>query len=67
MPGSAGGSWAWDVPKAARDLMLANGCTRDIFYDPAYPEQNNNPAWFYAGGPPLDLSLQRHRLCLHLE
>jgi prepilin-type N-terminal cleavage/methylation domain-containing protein/prepilin-type processing-associated H-X9-DG protein len=50
LPDVAGGFWAWDVPRAARESMLASGCTRDIFYDPGYPEQNFDAAWNYAGG-----------------
>jgi prepilin-type N-terminal cleavage/methylation domain-containing protein/prepilin-type processing-associated H-X9-DG protein len=50
------GYWAWDVPRPVRDVMLSSGCTRDIFYDPGYPEQNIDGAWFYAGGPPLSSS-----------
>ncbi len=44
------GFWPWDLPAAARQSMLASGCTRDIFYDPGYLEQNFDGAWNYAGG-----------------
>jgi prepilin-type N-terminal cleavage/methylation domain-containing protein len=47
---TGGGFWPWDVPRSVRESMLSSGCTRDVFYDPGYPEQNNNPAWLYAGG-----------------
>jgi hypothetical protein len=30
--------------------MLTSGCTRDVFYDPAFPDQNNTAAWTYANG-----------------
>ena len=30
--------------------MLGSGCTRAIFYDPGYPDQNFDAAWNYAGG-----------------
>ena len=49
-PDVAGGFWEWDVPQAARQSMLSSGCTRDIFYDPGYPDQNFDAAWNYAGG-----------------
>jgi prepilin-type N-terminal cleavage/methylation domain-containing protein/prepilin-type processing-associated H-X9-DG protein len=43
--------WPWDVvDNPVAQLMLSSGCTRDIFYDPGFPEQNNNGAWNYAGG-----------------
>jgi prepilin-type N-terminal cleavage/methylation domain-containing protein/prepilin-type processing-associated H-X9-DG protein len=42
--------WPWDVPKVVSDLMLASGCTRDVLYDPGFPQQNFNGAWNYAGG-----------------
>ncbi len=46
---SAGGQyWPWDVPdRPVMQLMLNSGCTRDIFYDPGYPDQNFDTAWFY--------------------
>ena len=52
LPDSFSGQyWPWDVPdNPVGQLMLASGCTRDIFYDPGFPEQNNNGAWNYAGG-----------------
>jgi prepilin-type N-terminal cleavage/methylation domain-containing protein len=43
--------WPWDIPSdPLGNLMLASGCTRDVFYDPAFPEQNNANTWLYAGG-----------------
>ena len=26
-------------------LMLTSGCTRSVFYDPGFPDQNNDGAW----------------------
>jgi prepilin-type N-terminal cleavage/methylation domain-containing protein/prepilin-type processing-associated H-X9-DG protein len=46
----AGQYWPWDVPRAARDLMMASGASRGVFYDPGFPEQNVDAAWDYAGG-----------------
>jgi prepilin-type N-terminal cleavage/methylation domain-containing protein/prepilin-type processing-associated H-X9-DG protein len=48
-PVLGGGAWAWDVPIPVRDSMLSSGCTRPIFYDPGYPEQNIDGAWNYFG------------------
>jgi prepilin-type N-terminal cleavage/methylation domain-containing protein/prepilin-type processing-associated H-X9-DG protein len=40
--------WPWDIPDdPLMKLMLSSGCTRDIFYDPGFPEQNNDGAWNY--------------------
>jgi prepilin-type N-terminal cleavage/methylation domain-containing protein/prepilin-type processing-associated H-X9-DG protein len=49
---AAGGQyWPWDVPNNPLMLsMLASGCTRDLFYDPGFPEQDNDLTWNYAGG-----------------
>lgn len=50
LPDVSGGFWPWDVPRNTRVSMLASGCTRKIFYDPGYPEQDFDAAWNYAGG-----------------
>ena len=50
VPIMGGGSWPWDVPAATALNMINSGCTRDIFYDPANPDQNNDGAWNFAGG-----------------
>lgn len=49
---AAGGQyWPWDIPdNPLMQNMLTSGCTRDVFYDPGFPEQNNNLCWQYAGG-----------------
>src|SRR5262245_38499795 len=47
---------ACEAPREVRRSMLASGCTRDVFYDPGFPEQNFDSAWFDAGGPPLESS-----------
>ena len=46
---AAGGQyWPWDVPDdPLMQQMLASGCTRNIFYDPGFPDQNNDGAWNY--------------------
>jgi prepilin-type N-terminal cleavage/methylation domain-containing protein/prepilin-type processing-associated H-X9-DG protein len=44
--GLVGQYWPWDVPVSpVGELMLSSGCTRDIFYDPGFPEQDNDGAW----------------------
>lgn len=46
--GSAPQYWPWDIPdNPTMQSLLANGCTRDVFYDPGYPGQNVDAAWFY--------------------
>jgi prepilin-type N-terminal cleavage/methylation domain-containing protein len=42
---SLGGNWAWDVPFAAEGTMVANGVTRNVQYDPGYPQQNFDICW----------------------
>jgi prepilin-type N-terminal cleavage/methylation domain-containing protein/prepilin-type processing-associated H-X9-DG protein len=51
-PGESGQQyWPWDVPDSpVMQQMLVSGCTRDVFYDPAFPDQNYDGTWFYAGG-----------------
>jgi prepilin-type processing-associated H-X9-DG protein len=45
-PGSpVPGNWPWDVPTVFLDRMLENGCTRPVFYDPAYPAWNTDDTW----------------------
>jgi prepilin-type N-terminal cleavage/methylation domain-containing protein len=46
---AAGGQyWPWDIPdNPLMQLMLTSGCTRNVFYDPGFPEQNNDGAWNY--------------------
>ena len=47
----AGQYWPWDVPdNPLMQLMLSSGLTRAVFYDPGFPDQNFDAAWFYAGG-----------------
>ena len=49
---SAGGYWPWDVPnQPVMQSMFRSGCTRNVFYDPGYPDQNNDGAWFYGTYP----------------
>jgi prepilin-type N-terminal cleavage/methylation domain-containing protein/prepilin-type processing-associated H-X9-DG protein len=44
--GLMGQYWPWDIPvDPIGSLMLSSGCTRDIFYDPGFPDQDNDGAW----------------------
>jgi prepilin-type N-terminal cleavage/methylation domain-containing protein len=43
-PGT-GGYWAWDIPVSAANQMVASGTSRNVMYDPAYPEQNSDRLW----------------------
>ena len=43
--------WPWDIPdNPLMQLMLSSGLTRGVFYDPGFPAQNFDAAWFYANG-----------------
>jgi prepilin-type N-terminal cleavage/methylation domain-containing protein len=51
MPEMTGGYWPWDVPDApVFQTMTTAGVTRDLMYDPGFPDQNINQAWNYANG-----------------
>jgi len=41
--------WPWDLPDVVFQTMATAGMTRDLLYDPGFPEQNINAAWFYPG------------------
>jgi prepilin-type N-terminal cleavage/methylation domain-containing protein len=44
-----GGAWPWDVPDVpVFQTMSAAGVTRDLLYDPGFPDQNLNQAWNYS-------------------
>ncbi len=38
-------SWPWDVPNATITNFLGSGLTRDVFYCPANPDQDNDTLW----------------------
>src|SRR5580704_12184669 len=46
-PGTAYGNWPWDISTNFTDAMMANGCTRNVFYCPSYAEFNCDQTWFY--------------------
>jgi len=45
LPDPDDGYWLWDLPVAFANLMVQNGTTRDVLYDPGFPDQNNNTLW----------------------
>jgi prepilin-type N-terminal cleavage/methylation domain-containing protein len=51
MPDSLPGQyWPWDVPEIpVWQTMSTAGLTRDLVYDPGFPDQNIDGAWYYAG------------------
>jgi hypothetical protein len=50
MPRIQGGLWAWDLPFSVADVLLSAGITRDIMYDPGFPEMNCDGLWNFAPG-----------------
>jgi prepilin-type N-terminal cleavage/methylation domain-containing protein len=50
MPQIQGGLWAWDLPYSVADVLLATGITRDIMYDPGFPDMNCDGLWNFAPG-----------------
>jgi prepilin-type N-terminal cleavage/methylation domain-containing protein len=44
---TSGGYWPWDVPVGAENTLVAAGLTRDVQYDPGFPEQNIDQMWNY--------------------
>lgn len=52
MPTLVGGLWAWDLPISIADVLLTSGATRDILYDPGFPEMNQDGLWNFMGDNP---------------
>jgi prepilin-type N-terminal cleavage/methylation domain-containing protein len=50
LPDMGGLYWPWDIPLAAGALMINAGAVRDVFYDPACPEDNIDGNWNYGNG-----------------
>jgi prepilin-type N-terminal cleavage/methylation domain-containing protein len=42
------GHWAWDLPYTVSDI-LATSVTRDVMYDPGFPEMNCDGLWNFVG------------------
>jgi prepilin-type N-terminal cleavage/methylation domain-containing protein len=51
LPVMQGGLWAWDLPYSVADVLLQQGITRNILYDPGFPEMNQDGLWNFAGRP----------------
>jgi len=47
-----GVTWPWDLGTNTADLLTGNGTVRNILYDPAFSDQNNDALWSltYTGG-----------------
>lgn len=39
------GSWPWDISTNLTTIMIADGCSRNIFYDPDYAAFNSDQTW----------------------
>jgi prepilin-type N-terminal cleavage/methylation domain-containing protein len=50
LPEMQAGFWAWDLPYSISDSLIQHGITRDILYDPGFPEMNQEGLWNF-GGP----------------
>ena len=47
----SGGHWAWDLPFYVSDAIMLHGITRDVMYDPSYPEQDCDGLWNFVPSP----------------
>lgn len=42
------GNWLWDIPQAVTDRLGPEGVIRPLWYDPGFPEQNDDELWNFA-------------------
>ena len=49
---SGSGHWAWDIPISVADALKTHGITRNILYDPGFPEMNQDGLWNFGGDTP---------------
>jgi prepilin-type N-terminal cleavage/methylation domain-containing protein len=42
------GYWPWDISSNLTTMMISDGCSRNIFYDPDYAAFNNDQTWNFA-------------------
>lgn len=57
-PGTAVGNWPWDISTNFTEAMMADGCTRDVFYCPSYSAFNCDRTWNfwnYPGNGPFSI------------
>ena len=47
LPQMTTGNWAWDLPWNVADLMTQSGAQRHIWYDPGFPDQDNDTLWSF--------------------
>ena len=47
LPTMDAGNWAWDLPWDVATLLLSSGTQRHVFYDPGFPDQDNDDLWNY--------------------
>ena len=47
IPSPDDGYWLWDLPVDFADMVVKIGTTRNVLYDPGFPEQNNDTLWNY--------------------
>jgi prepilin-type N-terminal cleavage/methylation domain-containing protein len=50
-PGTAVGTWPWDISTNFTDSMIADGCTRNVFYCPSYAAWNIDRTWNFWNYP----------------
>jgi len=51
LPEMKAGFWAWDLPYSISDSLIQHGVTREILYDPGFPEMNQEGLWNFGGIP----------------
>ena len=49
LPVMTGGLWAWDLPYSVSAVLMRQGVTRAVSYDPGFPEMNQDGLWNYGG------------------
>jgi type II secretory pathway pseudopilin PulG len=49
-PDCNGAVWPWDIPAAAAHALVINGASRETFYCPGNPEQNDDILWSFTAG-----------------
>jgi prepilin-type N-terminal cleavage/methylation domain-containing protein len=52
LPEMDSGLWAWDLPFPVADALMRYSITRNIMYDPGFPEMNQDGLWNYVGSIP---------------
>jgi prepilin-type N-terminal cleavage/methylation domain-containing protein len=42
------GNWLWDIPQSVTDRLGPEGVVRALWYNPGFPEQNDDELWNFA-------------------